>query len=215
MKLVFFDLDSTLCKIEGLDFLAEIKGKDGKVKEITEKAMNGLLPFKKALLLKLNLIKPSKKDFALLSKAYLKNLSPGAKEAIEFFKKKRAEIFIITGSFYPAVLPLAEKLAIRPDNVFANKIFFDEKGNYKGIDLQNPLSRNKGKPAVIKNLLPKYNPRPYSIFIGDSITDLEAKEAVDLFIGYGGVKIRKKVKEKADIFIMDFKKLKTINGLVG
>jgi phosphoserine phosphatase len=38
-------------------------------------------------------------------------------------------------------------------------------------------------------------------FIGDGVSDLEAKPAVDLFIGYGGVQIRERVKENADIFI--------------
>lgn len=204
---VFFDLDSTICKIEGLDYLAESKGKNHHIKEITEKAMNGQLPFRTALLEKLKLIRPSKKDFSFLSQAYLANISPGIKETIQFLKKKGAVIFIITGSFYPAVLPLAEVLGIKEENLFANKIFFDEDGNFKDIDLDNPLSRNGGKLEIVKKILSPYNPKPYSIFIGDSVTDLETKEIVNLFIGYGGVKLREKVKKESDFFVKDLKEI--------
>ena len=41
------------------------------------------------------------------------------------------------------------------------------------------------------------------LFVGDGVTDLEAKEVVDLFVGFGGVKIREVVKNEADLFIED------------
>ncbi len=200
---VFFDLDSTLVKIEGLDWLAQYKGKDGKVKELTNKAMGGSFPFRKALLSKLEIIKPTKKEFEILSQAYLENITEGAKETIKRLKQKGAEVFIVTGSFYSAVYPLAGFLGIKKENVYANRIYFDEKGNYKGIDLNNPLSANGGKPKIVKKLLEKENPKPFSVFIGDSTTDLETKEVVDLFIGFGGVVEREKVKKTAEVFIKD------------
>jgi hypothetical protein len=44
---VVFDCDSTLTKIEGIDELAKLKGKYKAVKTLTNKAMCGLLNFKK------------------------------------------------------------------------------------------------------------------------------------------------------------------------
>ena len=38
-------------------------------------------------------------------------------------------------------------------------------------------------------------------FIGDGASDLEAKPAVDLFIGFGGVHMRPRVRENADVFV--------------
>ena len=35
-------------------------------------------------------------------------------------------------------------------------------------------------------------------------SDLEAKPAVDLFVGFGGVHVRPKVKENAAVFAMTF-----------
>ena len=214
MKLfVFFDLDSTLCRIEGLDYLARLKGKDGEVKELTKSAMGGSLPFRKALLKKLEIVKPSKSDLLALSKAYIKNLSPRAKETINKLQKMKAEIFIITGSFETAVFPLAKFLKIKKQNVFANRIFFDEKGNYAGVDLENPLSRNGGKPEIVKKILSKENPKPFSIFVGDSITDLETKDVVDLFVGYGGVVERKRVKKEAEVYVKNFEEIFKIKQL--
>ena len=46
--------------------------------------------------------------------------------------------------------------------------------------------------------------------IGDGITDLEAKPAADLFIGYGGIVQRSIIKEKSDLYITDFDELSNI-----
>ena len=43
--------------------------------------------------------------------------------------------------------------------------------------------------------------------IGDGETDLETKDLCDLFIGYGGVKIRENVRDCSDLFVTDFKDL--------
>ena len=39
--------------------------------------------------------------------------------------------------------------------------------------------------------------------IGDGASDLEAKPAVDLFIGFGGVHIRPLVRDNADVFVTE------------
>ena len=38
-------------------------------------------------------------------------------------------------------------------------------------------------------------------FIGDGASDLEAKPAVDLFVGFGGVHTRPRVKDNAHVFV--------------
>ena len=40
-------------------------------------------------------------------------------------------------------------------------------------------------------------------FVGDGVTDLETKPVVDLFIGFGGVAVRPKVKENAGVYVED------------
>lgn len=40
--------------------------------------------------------------------------------------------------------------------------------------------------------------------VGDGATDMEARPPADLFVGYGGVVVREKVKKGADLFVTDF-----------
>ncbi len=45
------------------------------------------------------------------------------------------------------------------------------------------------------------------VMIGDGITDLEAYPPADLFIGFGGNKMRKNVYEKSPWFVYTFREL--------
>ena len=52
--------------------------------------------------------------------------------------------------------------------------------------------------ADIQSLQPTQRPL---LFVGDGITDLEAKDVVDLFVGFGGVARRPAVEAAADAYI--------------
>ena len=43
------------------------------------------------------------------------------------------------------------------------------------------------------------------VMIGDGVSDLETKEDVDLFVGFGGVVARDKVREGCDLWLEDMK----------
>jgi phosphoserine phosphatase len=62
------------------------------------------------------------------------------------------------------------------------------------------LWRNGGKPAVLQSLPPDQRPL---LFVGDGVTDLEAKDQVDLFVGFGGVARRQAVCDNADAYIAE------------
>jgi phosphoserine phosphatase len=102
------------------------------------------------------------------------------------------------------VYPIADKLKIPRNRVFANNFIFDEVGTYYGFDPTELTSKEGGKRAVIQMLKDIHD---YSsvVMIGDGATDLNARPAADALIGYGGVAIRKPVQEKADWFVTDFK----------
>ena len=55
-------------------------------------------------------------------------------------------------------------------------------------------------PPVLASLPADQRPL---LFVGDGITDLEAKDVVDLFVGFGGVARRKAVQENADAYISE------------
>ncbi len=206
---IIFDLDSTLVKIEGLDFLAELKGKGSEMREITEKAMNGEMQISEAFAKKMQAIRPSKKDFETLSEQYCNSITGGAGEVISLLQNLGKKVFIVTGSFEPGVEKLAEKLDIPMERVFANKVFFNQDGSFKDFDSKSPLAKNFGKAEIVKKIKSKTNGK--IAFVGDGVTDLETRDVVDLFIGFGGVAERKIVKENAKFFA---KTMEELPGLI-
>ena len=196
-KKVFFDCDSTLTAIEGVDWLAEHKGVGNIVKQLTQEAMNGHLSFESILKQRLDIIKPTLDDLLKLGQKYIQNCLPDAKKSISLLHQQQIEVYIITGGYRPAVEILARWLGIDTKHVFAIDLNFNSKGIYIGVDTQNPLTQNGGKGKIIKKLT--QNSR--SMLIGDGATDLEAKDAVDIFIGFGGIVCRPLVREQADIYI--------------
>ena len=195
---VIFDVDSTLVTIEGLDFLGKLKNKGEEVKRLTKRAMEGTVSMREAMAAKMEILRPSYKDICMMGEAYIKNLTPGAKETVKILKDDGFAVWLITGNFQPAVGMLAKHLGIPKQNAITNEIYFDKKGKYLRFGLDNPLSGNGGKEIILK----RYKKRlGRTVLVGDGSTDLEAKEAVDFFIGFGGVVVRPKVKLSADAFI--------------
>lgn len=208
-KNIIFDLDSTLVRIEGLDELARRKGKYHVVSKLTKLSMEGKISFQKSMIKKMEIISPSRNDLAWLGEKYKRNLVPGSKKLIRRLNELNKNTFLVTGNFKPAVLPLARYLCISERNVYCNDIFFDTMGEYKAFTWKNYLSKNGGKSKLIKSL----DLKGRSILIGDGSTDLEAKNAVDMFVGFGGVTERTYVKENADRYVSRMEQLIPILGL--
>ncbi len=196
-NIVIFDCDSTLTKIEGIDELARMKGRKKEVCELTTAAMEGKAKFCQTLGKRLEIVKPCKKDLARLANLYIKNEVKGARKTIAGLKRMGINVYIVTGAYLEALLPFAKYLGIPRKNVFAINLKFQKNGNYLSPDWKNPLTKNKGKQHIIQKLTKQGK----TVLIGDGATDLEAKEIVDLFIGFGGVIKRQIVKENADVFI--------------
>jgi phosphoserine phosphatase len=102
-------------------------------------------------------------------------------------------------NFNPAPQIVAKELGIADQRVLCNAVFFDRDNQYSGFDKTNPLVRNGGKADTVEKYIRKKSNR--IVFVGDAVTDLETKNVVDLFIGFGGVVQREKVKAEAEIFV--------------
>ena len=194
--LVFFDVDSTLVTIEGIDVLA-LGNPD--VTTLTEAAMNGEVPLDQVYAARLKMIKPSRADVDSLAQKYLASLTPGAKETIDALRNNGVSVHLVTAGIAQAMAPLASHLGVR--HVHAVSIKFDDAGNYADFDRRSFLTRRDGKELVVRDVRARSHGR--AAFVGDGASDLEAKPAVDLFIGFGGVVVRERVKRDADVFISD------------
>lgn len=206
--IVVFDCDSTLTGIEGVDLLAKKKGRGKEVETLTKEAMNGKMRFEDIFPTRLNLIKPKKEELDWLYKEYIKHQVEDAKEVVEQLQNLGKKVYIISGGYDLPVKKFAAYLGVSRENVFAVELKFHQNGNYLGYNLKNVLTKNRGKRLVLKRL----NKLGSLIFVGDGATDLEAKDIVDLFVGFGGVICRPIVQKNADIFI-NFKSLAPILAL--
>lgn len=204
---VCFDVDSTVCRDEAIDELAEFCGVGQQVAELTKVAMNGNMTFREALTVRLNLIRPSKQQLQAFLQKNPPRLTPGIVELVDTLHRKNIKVYLITGGFKAIVLPVAKRLNIPETNVFSNVLFFDENGNYSGFDHNQLTSDSGGKAAVCRYLKETYGYKNL-VMIGDGATDMETSPPADGFIGFGGNIVRDSVLRGSEWFVYDFDELR-------
>jgi phosphoserine phosphatase len=192
-RLVFFDVDSTLVTIEGIDVLGH---GNPRIAELTEAAMNGAMPLEEVYARRLELIRPSRADVDALAARYVESLVDGAAEAVRTLLDAGVIVHIITAGIEQAIRPLAEHLGVR--NMHAVRLQFAAGGAYEDFDRRSPLARTGGKEIVVRDV--RARTKGPAAFVGDGVSDLEAKPAVDLFVGFGGVRERAVVRENAEVY---------------
>jgi phosphoserine phosphatase len=197
-ELVFFDVDSTLVSIEGID---ELAAGDAEIARMTEAAMNGAMPIDAVYRQRLERIRPSAAAIAALGRRYVESMVPGAPETIRTLRDAHVDVHLVTAGIRQAIEPLAEALGIPPRALHAVALRFDENGSYAGFDEASPLARGGGKELVVLNVRARSHGK--AAFVGDGVTDLEAKDAVDRFIGFGGVRERDRVAAGSDVYVRD------------
>ncbi|XP_074640792.1 phosphoserine phosphatase-like [Tubulanus polymorphus] len=203
---VCFDVDSTVCKEEGLDELAKFCGKGEEVANWTKKAMGGSITFRVALTERLNLFRPSQLQIMKFKELHPLSLTPGIKELVKILTSKQKDVYLVSGGFRALIEPVASELGLPVENVHCNKLLFNSEGNYIGFDENQPTSASGGKTCVVAQLIEK-NRYKSLVMIGDGMTDFEACPPAAAFIGFGGNIIREKVKQSASWFVTDMKEL--------
>lgn len=202
-KLVFFDCDSTLSTIEGIDELARAAGpeKFAEVEALTHAAMNGEIPLDEVFPKRMGILAPDQDTCDAIARTYVETLTPGIEGLITRLRADGWTPVILSGGFAPLIRPLAEHLGIR--HIEAVPLFMDDEGHYSGYGRDYPTTRNGGKPEIIREWKQAMLPERV-VMIGDGISDLESRNECDLFVGYGGVVERSAVKKDADLWITDF-----------
>ncbi|MFY7818337.1 MAG: HAD-IB family phosphatase [Akkermansiaceae bacterium] len=202
-KIAFFDCDSTLSTIEGIDELARARGPEifDQIVSLTNAGMNGSIPLHEVFPRRMEILKPDRTTCDAVAQRYIDTIVPGVRETLQTLRDEDWTIVIISGGFAPLIEPLARELGI--PFVEAVPLHHDELGNYMGYGADYPTTRNGGKPQIIREwqqaLMPKV-----TMMVGDGISDWETQEAVDLFVGFGGVIARDSVKQKSEHFITSF-----------
>jgi phosphoserine phosphatase len=195
-RFVFFDVDSTLVTIEGIDVLAN---GNPEIVLLTEAAMNGEIALDAVYAKRLDIIRPTRADVEALGRRYVESLVDGAEETIATLQSAGVDVHLVTAGIAQAIAPLAAKLNIMPRAVHAVALEFDANGNYADFDRRSFLTRPGGKELVVRAILTRAKGK--AAFVGDGVSDLETKDVVDLFIGFGGVAVRERVRSEAHEFV--------------
>jgi len=213
--LIFFDCDSTLTSVEGIDELAEMKGKGWRVSVLTDHAMDGTLDLEDVYERRLRAINPTRDQVQRIAQIYIDNVVPEAEIVIKTFQHLGREVFIISGGLADAVTRFGVHLGVPAENIRAVELkynqlsgewwnFYDHHysdnpdARYMEHD-HGPLTISQGKSEVVSVLAQGHFGR--RLLVGDGMSDFNASESVDLFVGFGGVAYREKVEAKAPIYI--------------
>ena len=207
---VVFDCDSTLSTIEGIDILASGLGLEREVAAMTDAAMAGQVDLSNVYGARLEILQPSRSDVAQLRASYKRNVTPDAAAVVDGLHEIGIEVYVVSGGLQEPVEDFAVALGIDPAHVAAVSTQHDQLSGKWWSDSQEgveqyagyeagALTRSDGKADVIARLLEGRSGR--TMLVGDGASDLAAAGAVDLFVGFGGVVDRPRVRESAPIFV--------------
>jgi phosphoserine phosphatase len=202
---VVLDVDSTLCGIEGIDWLATRRGPAAGVRiaELTDRAMNGELALDAVYGERLGVVRPSRGDLDALAVEYERALAPGARDAIARIRRAGRRIVLVSGGIRNAILPVARALGIDELDVHAVNVLVDDVGEYETYDAHSPMTTAEGKRGVVASLgLPRR-----LVAVGDGATDLAIKPVADAFVAFTGFVRREPVVAGADAVVESFDQL--------
>ncbi|WYM88812.1 phosphoserine phosphatase SerB [Methanolobus sp. WCC5] len=168
IKLVVFDMDSTLIDAETIDELAHAAGVGDKVASITERAMQGELDFSDALFERVRLLRglSLKNAHDALDKM---PFMPGAKELVNYLRSRGYKTAMISGGFTIAAERVGKTLGI--DHVVSNELLIDN-DSLTG-EVRGPLTEQGSKEHVLEDISRKYGIEPEEcIVIGDGANDI-------------------------------------------
>lgn len=213
--LIFFDCDSTLSTIEGIDELAKLKGKEGRVGLLTNKAMDGELDLSEVYGKRLKAIRPTRAQLKAVEERYWETMVEDAQAVISTLQYLNKHVFIISGGLIDAVKGFGRRLGVDPNQIRAVELEYNElsgewwryhepeaqqKKTYLDYN-EGPLTVSSGKPKIINELAGDLPGR--RMMVGDGSSDLATQAVVDLFVGYGGVVARDKVKTESEVFVQN------------
>jgi phosphoserine phosphatase len=205
---VVLDVDSTLSGVEGIDWLASLRGAEVEAwsGSLTARAMEGLIPIEAVYGERMGLVKPTLSEIQELSTVYIDRVAAGAREALAELREHDVEIVMVSGGLREAILPLAKELGVREERVHAVSVFFGRNGEYAGFDERSPMTRQQGKRAAVKEM----NLKGPVLAVGDGMTDSEMRPVVDGFAAFTGFLKRDPVVERADFVIESFDQLRAL-----
>ena len=209
---VFFDCDSTLTAVEGIDVLADASGKGWRIGVLTQAAMEGQLDLEEIYDKRLRALRPTRRQIEQIRQVYKQHVVEDAVQVIQALQDWGHQVYIISGGLAEPVIQFGLFLGIPRENIRAVEVAYNalsgewwQHEELRGRDESyltydhGDLTVSDGKARIVRELL--QGKRGRSLLVGDGMSDLLASTAVDLFVGYGGVVSRTTVLGKAPAFV--------------
>jgi phosphoserine phosphatase len=195
---VLFDCDGTLSAIEGIDELAKNNNVTHVVQCLTQEAMGKSGMNVNLYKQRLDLVKPTHAQILQLGQDYIRHHVPDIFGVIQLLQRLNKSIYIVSAGLLPAVAILGEFLNIPTKNIYAVGVSFDAKGHYVDFDHTSSLVNRNGKRTIVREIKTKHSAIAY---IGDGLNDLEVKDLVTRFIGYGGIFYRNNIEAACQYYL--------------
>ncbi len=223
--LVIFDCDSTLTTVEGIDELANLVASESEadsgqqvalnVAALTKRAMEGDVPLESVYGLRLGSVNPTQAQVSHIANIYRQSAIPDGQAVIEALQTLGVGVFIVSGGLIEPVRDFGTWLGVPSENIFAVDMEYDQlagewwryweqpggqnpRSNYLSLGA-SPLTGTRGKNRVVTQIRALHPGR--AMMVGDGLSDLEASEEVDLFVGFGGAIYRQRVAQGSPVYI--------------
>lgn len=165
-----FDLDSTITKQEILPTIAGKIGKQKEMRDLTEKTMQGEIPFKQSFLERISLLE----NFSVREADRIVGNIKLNNKLVDFIQENKDRCYIVTGNLDVWIHELIKKMGME-SNIFCSK------ANVVNDRISNIVSI-VDKNAVVSQIVSPF------VAIGDGNNDAEMIEKAIVGIGYGGVR---------------------------
>ena len=209
---IFFDCDSTLTAVEGIDVLAQSSGKGWRVEVLTRAAMEGQLDLADVYGKRLSAVRPTRAQINAVRQVYKRNLVEDAASVIAALQELGHSVYIVSGGLAEPVVEFGLYLGVPRANIRAVDVHYNElSGRWWQNDQvatsesrylvyeDGALTESDGKARIIREMVGDQPGR--SLMVGDGISDLIAGKSADLFVGYTGVAHRERVALEAPCVI--------------
>lgn len=209
---IFFDCDSTLTTVEGIDVLAQSSGKGWRVQVLTRAAMEGQLDLDDVYSKRLAAVKPTRAQISAIRQVYKRNLVEDAASVIAALQELGHSVYIISGGLAEPVIEFGLYLGVPRENIRAVDVQYNELSGHwwhndpsagrekRYLDYDDgALTVSDGKAKIMRDLLGEQSGR--TLMVGDGMSDLIAGQKADLFAGFGGVVRRDRVVAAAPCYI--------------
>jgi phosphoserine phosphatase len=192
-NLFLFDVDSTLINEEVIELIAAHAGVEERVKEITDRAMAGLIDFEQSLNERVSLL--SGLDSSILNQIKDQiTITEGAVDLIATLHAQGDKVAVVSGGFVEVISDLMEELQVQD---FKANRFEIANGHLTGR-VNGAIVDRKAKADYLFELKRKYSPIK-TFAIGDGANDIDMVNSADVGIAFCA---KAALNEIADVVIL-------------